>query len=92
MTLPDAILDHRNAFVGTGRALQTYWLHRLPEGERKTLQVAISAYPSSVDRADIDKETGYKRSSRDAYVQRLRTRRLITITGRGEVRASDNLF
>lgn len=76
----------------TGRALQRHWLDRLPEGERKTLQVALDNYPRAVARSEIDNVTGYKRSSRDAYIQRLRTRQLVTIEVRGEVRASDNLF
>lgn len=36
--------------------------------------------------------TGYKRSSRDAYIQRLKARRLVTIMGRGELRASEDLM
>ncbi len=36
--------------------------------------------------------TGYQRSSRDAYIQRLKARRLVAIEGRGLVRASEELF
>lgn len=75
----------------TGSALRDYWLGRLPEGERKVLEVLLSAYPAHVERATIDDATGYKRSSRDAYISRLSARRLV-VADRGVVRASDTLF
>lgn len=76
----------------TGQALQEYWLARLPEGERKVLGVLIDRYPRPVPRIELDDETGYQRSSRDAYLQRLRAKQLISEPSRGEVRASDDLF
>jgi hypothetical protein len=75
----------------TGVELQDYWLSRLPEGERAILQVLIGEYPNAVDRADLDERTGYKRSSRDAYLQRLRAKQLVD-GGSGAVKATDNLF
>jgi hypothetical protein len=68
-----------------------HWLQRLPSGERAVLEVLIGSYPQAVDRESIDNVTGYKRSSRDAYLQRLFAKRLVT-TDRGSVRASDTLF
>ncbi len=76
----------------TGNRLREYWLERLPEGERAVLEVLIAAYPQSVERDVIDQNTEYKRSSRDAYLQRLKARQLIETVGRGEVRASAILF
>lgn len=76
----------------TGAALISYWRDRLPEGERKTLDVLIAANGDDVDRDVIDSETGYKRSSRDAYLTRLKARGLVEFTGRGTVRASEELF
>jgi hypothetical protein len=76
----------------TGAELQAYWMMRLPEGERRVLEVAIAAFPEAVDRGAIGASTGYKRSSRDTYLQRLRSRRLIEIVGRAQVRASETLF
>jgi hypothetical protein len=61
----------------TGAALREHVLRTLPEGERKVLEVLISAYPDGVARDTIDQRTGYKRSSRDAYLQRLSARELI---------------
>lgn len=75
----------------TGAALRDYWLDRLPEGERKVLSVLIQHHPHDVARSDIDNATGYKKSSRDAYLQRLSARELVT-TGHGTARASDRLF
>jgi chromosome segregation and condensation protein ScpB len=52
----------------------------------------VKAYPEPVDRDAISEATGYQRSSRDTYLQRLRSRQLIAEPGRGMVRASDTLF
>jgi hypothetical protein len=76
----------------TGDDLRAYWMQRLPQGERQTLEVLVEKWPESVPREVIDEATGYKRSSRDTYLQRLSSRRLVEVMGRGEVKASDNLF
>ncbi|HWO88151.1 MAG TPA: hypothetical protein VNL98_03255 [Gemmatimonadales bacterium] len=75
----------------TGSALLKYWLRRLPEGERKVLEVVASHWPAAVDREVISEATGYKRSSRDTYIQRLSARELV-VSERGTVKASDLLF
>lgn len=75
----------------TGRALAEHWLQRLPVGERNILLVAQQAYPGAVGRDVVSETTGYKRSSRDTYIQRLTSRELLT-TDRGTIRASDLLF
>jgi hypothetical protein len=74
----------------TGAALIDYWRARLPEGERKVLDVLIE--DGEVQREHIDEMTGYKRSSRDAYLVRLKARGLVEFTGRGTVTASAELF
>lgn len=77
----------------TGDALQEYWSKELPEGERAVLELLIKHYPQSVEKNLIDTATGYKRSSRDAYLFRLRAKQLVQDDQRGKaVRASDNLF
>lgn len=75
----------------TGAALRERVLRDLPEGERKVLEVLITHYPSSVERDRIDEITGFKRSTRDAYLQRLRSRELVDCRS-GEVKARDDLF
>lgn len=76
----------------TGDALREYWMARLPAGERAALGVLVAAYPDAVERERISESTGYKRSSRDAYLSRLKARRLVVVVGSGQVRASDGLF
>jgi hypothetical protein len=75
----------------TGAGLRDYWLNRLPDGERRVLEVLLQAFPNGLLRADIDVTTGYKRSTRDAYLRRLITRRLVEFGGSG-MRASSRLF
>lgn len=75
-----------------GQDLIDFWMRKLPEGERKVLQHLIEAGGEPVDRAAIDQATGYQRSSRDAYLQRLRAKQLVVDEGRGQVKASAELF
>lgn len=76
----------------TGRALYEHWLKKLPEGERRVLEVVWQSYPHNIAREAVTEDTGYKRSTRDAYLQRLTARRLVEPVGRGHVKASDELF
>jgi hypothetical protein len=76
----------------TGDALREHWMARLPDGERQVLAVLIAAYPDAVERSAIDAATPYKRSTRDAYLQRLAARKLVVPEGRGAVRAAGELF
>lgn len=76
----------------TGDELREYWMQRLPEGERRILKILTDRHPDAVQRSQIDEATEYKRSSRDTYLQRLSARRLVEFVGRGEVKASADLF
>lgn len=76
----------------TGPELQQYWKQRLPEGEWKILEQAITSYPHAISRESLTEATGYKRSTRDAYLQRLASKELISTSQAGYVLASDNLF
>ena len=77
----------------TGTALLDYWLNRLPEGEAKVLRILTRAgAPMEIARDEIDDVTGYRRSSRDAYLSRLAARQLVKVAGPGTVQASDQLF
>ncbi len=76
----------------TGSALQEYWEHKLPDGEAKILALLIAAAGEPLQRDSLDEPTGYARSSRDAYIQRLKARGLVEVLPRGEVRADRNLF
>jgi hypothetical protein len=76
----------------TGTALRDYWLQRLSEGERRCLQVLLDSYPDEVQRPAIDEVTGYKRSSRNTYLQRLSARQLIQVGPGDAVAAVGALF
>lgn len=73
----------------TGKALRDHWLAKLPDGERRILEYLIPFGMNRVDRESID--VGYKRSSRDTYLQRLAARQLVKVD-RGTVRVSDSLW
>jgi hypothetical protein len=76
----------------TGAALLTFWLDRLPAGERNILRILANEHPSRVRRSQIDEATGYTRRTRDQYLQQLRAKEVIEVGGRGEVWASAALF
>lgn len=75
-----------------GSALQEHWLSRLPKGEREILRLLIEKGGEVVTRESLSEATGYQRSSRDTYLQRLRARRLIEDVGPGQVKATPLLF
>lgn len=75
----------------TGDALRAYWLARLPEGEGKVLSLVADHSPGGVTREVISEQTNFARSTRDAYIQRLQARRLVSSSG-GRVFASAELF
>jgi DNA-binding MarR family transcriptional regulator len=79
----------------TGDELVQHHLNKLPEGEAKILRVLVEAHSQNVDgvmsRDDITEITGYMRSTRDAYIQRLSARQLVVCKGRGEVKVSEHL-
>jgi hypothetical protein len=76
----------------TGPDLRRHWLERLPEGEAKILRLVCEAYPAQLERDQLDEATGYKRSSRNTYLQRLIARGLLETVGRDEIKASETLF
>jgi hypothetical protein len=59
----------------------------LGKGERKVL-TAVAQYPDGADREQLTVLTGYKRSSRDTYLQRLQAAGLVDVEG-GAIRATD---
>lgn len=76
----------------TGSDLRVYWFNRLSGGEQVLFDLICRAYPESISRDELSMSSEYKRSSRDAYLQRLTARKLIRTVGRGEVEANPNLF
>lgn len=76
----------------TGEALQQYWMERLPEGEKKIFDVLLKNYPDPVTRGHLSEVTGYKRSSRDAYLSRMAAKMITDEPERGMVKAAEQLF
>lgn len=76
----------------TGQELIDYWMLNLPMGERAIFDILVSSYPNDVERDYLTSETGYRRSTRDAYITRLAAKELIIATAPGMVKASDNLL
>lgn len=76
----------------TGEALQNHWLSILPEGEKRILSTLIACYPEAIGRDSLDEATGFKRSTRDAYLHRLAAKQLVIEPARGQIQASENLF
>ena len=74
----------------TGSELQNYWLQKLPEGERRIFEIVLRSL-DGIERDAIDELTGYKRSSRNTYLQRLSSRELIETSGE-IVRPSANVL
>jgi len=88
-----AVLGPNFQKLPIGRALLAHWLDRLPFGERAILSFLADEYPKAVDREKISEKTGFdKRSTRDAYIQRLTARRLAVRSGNGSVLAAQELF
>lgn len=75
-----------------GAELREHLMNTLPEGERKILGVLFEKYPEAVERDKLGEDTGFKRSTRDAYLQRLNARQLVAFEGKGMVKASEKLF
>lgn len=76
----------------TGKALQDYWLDRLPEGERAILAILLNHAGQGCSRDHLTDSTGYKRSTRDTYIRRLTARQLVNARSDGYVEASGILF
>lgn len=76
----------------SGKELLNHWRSHLPEGERKVFEAIILYEPNPVNREQISEETGYKRSTRDRYIQRLQARKLVETNGSGMVKTNDELF
>lgn len=74
-----------------GANLQAHLINTLPTGEAKLLELLCNAHPNGMSRDELSEKSSYKRSSRDAYLQRLSVREVIIING-STIKASDDLF
>lgn len=76
----------------TGEMLQQYWIDRLPLGERKIFEVMLTHGAGEVEREELSDKTGFKRATRDAYLQRMRSKKIVEDAGPRKVKLSQNLF
>jgi hypothetical protein len=77
----------------TGQGLLAHWLSELGHsGAARMLRVIADAYPAALSRAELAARAGLSDRSGtfDTYLSRLRTLELVE--GRGELRASEELF
>jgi uncharacterized protein len=75
-----------------GSALIDYWRGRLGKAERLILETLTQAYPSALNKEEIAARAGYEANGGGFNNALGRLRTLELVQGRGELRASDNLF
>lgn len=76
----------------SGDALRRYWLGQLGKAERAALEVLVAAYPRSLSKDQVAAEAGYEPNGGGFNNALSRLRTLELISGRGELRASEELF
>lgn len=76
----------------TGQELLHYWLGELGKAEREILRVLAGAYPNALTKEDLAREAGYEVSGGGFNNALSRLRTLDLISGRGELRAAEELF
>lgn len=76
----------------TGTNLLNHWLGQLGKAERELLRVLADAYPRAMSKDEVAQHAGYEASGGgfNNAISRLRTLELVS--GRGALKASDNLF
>jgi uncharacterized protein len=76
----------------TGAALIDYWRSRLGKAERVILETLTQAYPDPLTKEEVAAKAGYEANGGGFNNALGRLRTLELVQGRGELRASDNLF
>jgi hypothetical protein len=75
-----------------GRELLDYWLRQVGKAERLILQALADAYPHTRTKDELGEATGYEPNGGGFNNALSRLRSLELIAGRGELKASDELF
>src|SRR6266849_3866971 len=75
-----------------GSALIDYWRSRLGKAERLILETLTQAYPDALTKEEVAAKAGYEANGGGFNNALGRLRTLELVQGRGELRASDNLF
>lgn len=75
----------------TGKALQEWWLSKLPKAERIMLAIALDAYPKPVTKERLAEKSGYSITS-STFANAIGKLRTLELIARGEIRASAEFF
>lgn len=94
LTSTTAGLDALGSFdpLPEGDALLAHWYGQLGKAERATLQVLAEAFPQSLSKEEVAERAGYEAGGGGFGNALSRLRTLELISGRGELRASEDLF
>jgi uncharacterized protein len=76
----------------TGSDLVDYWRNRRGKAERLILETLTQAYPAGLNKEDVASRAGYEANGGGFNNALGRLGTLELVQGRGELRASDNLF
>jgi hypothetical protein len=76
----------------TGPALIDYWRGRLGKAERLILETLAQVFPNALTKGEVAAEAGYEANGGGFNNALGRLRTLELVEGRGEIRASHNLF
>jgi uncharacterized protein len=69
-----------------------YWRSRLAKAERLILETLTQAFPDALTKEEVAAKAGYEANGGGFNNALGRLRTLELVQGRGELRASDNLF
>ena len=75
-----------------GSDLIDYWRNRLGKAERLILETLTRAYPAGLNKEEIAARAGYEANGGGFNNALGRLRTLELVQGRGELKASDDLF
>ena len=76
----------------SGEALLRYWYGRLGKAERGALAALVQVYPETLTKAAVAQNAGYEANGGGFNNALSRLRTIELISGRGELRASEQLF
>ncbi len=94
LRITDAGLTMLGGFnpLPTGQELANHWLRQLPRAERLILGALVERFPETVSKEELGGITGYEPSGGGFNNALGRLRTLELVEGRGELRASEDLF
>lgn len=75
-----------------GPALLAHWMRQLGKAERAALQALADAYPNTLTKEEVAATAGYEAGGGGFNNALSRLRTLELISGRGDLKASDDLF